>query len=120
MPVNSIITTIITSVMVMIGTELEDRRAEVERQDRREPGGLGDLVEVHHAERRRDDRADDDAREHGDVGEKALGEAGDGDDDAEHDQRQDDVVDRRVERVVHRRREPQAFGDAAARPRRAP
>ena len=50
------------------------------------------------------------------LDEEALGEAGDDHDDAEHDHRQDDVRDRRVGGVLHRRR----HGEAGRRWRHRP
>ena len=89
MPVDSIITTIITSVMVRIRIGSKIGMPKWNGGISANQCGLGDLVEVHHARAPAAmTRADDDAEQHRDVRQEALGEAGDADDDREHDRRE--------------------------------
>jgi hypothetical protein len=71
MPVDSIITTIITSVIVRIITGSKVGMPKAKGGDHVEPVGLGHLVEVHLAHRRGDHAAAHDAQQHRDVGDES-------------------------------------------------
>ncbi len=85
----------------------------MQRPDRREPRGGGDLFEVHQAQRRGQHATGEDPDQHGDVGQKAARIAGDQQDDGQHDQRNQDVLRGRVKRVRHAGRDAQSQGRVA-------
>ena len=72
MPSDSIITTIITMHMVMMGMSWNCGMPEMQRHHDRGPWRRGDLLEMHDAEDRRQDRACDDAEQHRDIGDEAA------------------------------------------------
>ncbi len=66
---------------------MELRHAEMERQYDIGPARGADLVEMHHAEQAGEDGAGDDAEQHRNIGQKAGAPFDQGEDDAEHEQR---------------------------------
>ena len=76
--------------------QVKGRHPEVEGRDQAEPFGLGHLGKAHLAQGNRNDRADHDAQQHRDIGDKTLAEAGDQQDRYQHDGRDGDVAKRRV------------------------